>query len=160
MGNMVVTMKLRIGTSFYGAVSLLGFSAMFSRYIVGSGKYIWSDGRIYEGEWRRGMRHGHGKTQSGPSRSHLQGAVSRLGGRKTTPIYGLRKHKWGGSRWWEALESSHCLGGARGSAGSIHRSPGFKQKDHKIQDLHDPSPHECHVTSPGGHHREYAKVFR
>ncbi|KAK9127506.1 hypothetical protein Syun_016303 [Stephania yunnanensis] len=28
-----------------------------------SGKYIWSDGCIYEGEWRRGMRHGHGKTQ-------------------------------------------------------------------------------------------------
>ncbi|XP_008787445.2 phosphatidylinositol 4-phosphate 5-kinase 9-like [Phoenix dactylifera] len=27
----------------------------------GSGKYIWSDGCIYEGEWRRGMRHGHGK---------------------------------------------------------------------------------------------------
>ncbi|URE16804.1 PIPKc [Musa troglodytarum] len=27
----------------------------------GSGKYIWSDGCIYEGEWRRGMRHGRGK---------------------------------------------------------------------------------------------------
>ncbi|KAG6517526.1 phosphatidylinositol 4-phosphate 5-kinase 9-like [Zingiber officinale] len=27
----------------------------------GSGKYIWSDGCMYEGEWRRGMRHGHGK---------------------------------------------------------------------------------------------------
>ncbi|KAJ4705011.1 putative Phosphatidylinositol-4-phosphate 5-kinase [Melia azedarach] len=27
----------------------------------GPGKYIWSDGCIYEGEWRRGMRHGNGK---------------------------------------------------------------------------------------------------
>ncbi|PKU82896.1 phosphatidylinositol 4-phosphate 5-kinase 9 [Dendrobium catenatum] len=27
----------------------------------GSGKYIWSDGHTYEGEWRRGMRHGKGK---------------------------------------------------------------------------------------------------
>ncbi|THU61519.1 hypothetical protein C4D60_Mb07t24160 [Musa balbisiana] len=27
----------------------------------GSGKYIWSDGCIYEGEWRRGIRHGRGK---------------------------------------------------------------------------------------------------
>jgi 1-phosphatidylinositol-4-phosphate 5-kinase len=28
----------------------------------GSGRYLWSDGCIYEGEWRRGMRHGQGKT--------------------------------------------------------------------------------------------------
>ncbi|XP_065855500.1 phosphatidylinositol 4-phosphate 5-kinase 9 [Euphorbia lathyris] len=27
----------------------------------GNGKYVWSDGCIYEGEWRRGMRHGIGK---------------------------------------------------------------------------------------------------
>ncbi|KAM1050672.1 hypothetical protein ACFX13_033110 [Malus domestica] len=27
----------------------------------GKGKYVWSDGCIYEGEWRRGMRHGNGK---------------------------------------------------------------------------------------------------
>lgn len=27
----------------------------------GSGKYVWSDGCIYEGEWRHGMRHGNGK---------------------------------------------------------------------------------------------------
>ncbi|KAK9127956.1 hypothetical protein Syun_016753 [Stephania yunnanensis] len=30
-----------------------------------SGKYIWSMVCIYEGEWRRGMRHGHGKTLDG-----------------------------------------------------------------------------------------------
>lgn len=29
----------------------------------GSGKYIWSDGCQYEGEWRHGMRHGHGKLE-------------------------------------------------------------------------------------------------
>ncbi|XP_052172989.1 phosphatidylinositol 4-phosphate 5-kinase 9-like [Diospyros lotus] len=29
----------------------------------GSGKYVWSDGCKYEGEWRRGMRHGYGKLQ-------------------------------------------------------------------------------------------------
>ncbi|KAL8152870.1 hypothetical protein V2J09_010630 [Rumex salicifolius] len=29
----------------------------------GAGKYIWSDGCIYDGEWKRGMRHGHGKLQ-------------------------------------------------------------------------------------------------
>lgn len=29
----------------------------------GSGKYIWSDGCKYEGEWRCGMRHGYGKLQ-------------------------------------------------------------------------------------------------
>ncbi|CAF2102399.1 BnaA05g28620D [Brassica napus] len=27
----------------------------------GSGKYLWSDGSVYVGEWRRGMRHGNGK---------------------------------------------------------------------------------------------------
>ncbi|CAH8259941.1 unnamed protein product [Arabidopsis lyrata] len=27
----------------------------------GPGKYIWSDGCVYDGEWRRGMRHGIGK---------------------------------------------------------------------------------------------------
>ncbi|KAJ6792567.1 phosphatidylinositol 4-phosphate 5-kinase 9-like [Iris pallida] len=33
----------------------------------GQGKYVWSDGCTYEGEWRRGMRHGNGKI-SWPSR--------------------------------------------------------------------------------------------
>ncbi|XBI50479.1 hypothetical protein VPH35_113870 [Triticum aestivum] len=28
----------------------------------GSGRYTWSDGTIYDGEWRTGMRHGQGKT--------------------------------------------------------------------------------------------------
>uniref|UniRef100_A0A2P2JHS9 Phosphatidylinositol 4-phosphate 5-kinase n=2 Tax=Rhizophora mucronata TaxID=61149 RepID=A0A2P2JHS9_RHIMU len=27
----------------------------------GNGKYVWSDGCVYNGEWRRGMRHGNGK---------------------------------------------------------------------------------------------------
>ncbi|KAK7345485.1 hypothetical protein VNO77_16089 [Canavalia gladiata] len=29
----------------------------------GQGKYVWSDGCVYEGEWRRGMRNGIGKIQ-------------------------------------------------------------------------------------------------
>ncbi|KAL5150093.1 Phosphatidylinositol 4-phosphate 5-kinase 9 [Glycine soja] len=29
----------------------------------GQGKYVWSDGCVYEGEWRRGMRNGYGKIQ-------------------------------------------------------------------------------------------------
>ncbi|KAL0338518.1 UNVERIFIED_CONTAM: Phosphatidylinositol 4-phosphate 5-kinase [Sesamum angustifolium] len=29
----------------------------------GSGDYVWADGCKYEGEWRRGMRHGYGKIQ-------------------------------------------------------------------------------------------------
>ncbi|POO01797.1 Phosphatidylinositol-4-phosphate 5-kinase [Trema orientale] len=29
----------------------------------GKGKYVWTDGCIYDGEWRRGMRHGNGKIQ-------------------------------------------------------------------------------------------------
>lgn len=29
----------------------------------GRGKYVWSDGCVYEGEWRRGMRHGNGTIQ-------------------------------------------------------------------------------------------------
>ncbi|CAL9210716.1 unnamed protein product, partial [Musa hybrid cultivar] len=40
------------GDKYYG--TLLG------NVPEGSGKYIWSDGCIYEGEWRRGMRHGRG----------------------------------------------------------------------------------------------------
>ncbi|KAJ7976884.1 Phosphatidylinositol 4-phosphate 5-kinase [Quillaja saponaria] len=27
----------------------------------GNGKYVWSDGCLYDGGWRRGMRHGHGR---------------------------------------------------------------------------------------------------
>ncbi|XP_015870188.3 phosphatidylinositol 4-phosphate 5-kinase 9 isoform X1 [Ziziphus jujuba] len=29
----------------------------------GKGKYFWSDGCVYDGEWSRGMRHGNGKIQ-------------------------------------------------------------------------------------------------
>ncbi|OAY42751.1 phosphatidylinositol 4-phosphate 5-kinase 9 [Manihot esculenta] len=41
----------------------------------GSGKYVWSDGCIYEGEWRRGMRHGNGKVQW-PSGAAYEGEFS------------------------------------------------------------------------------------
>ncbi|KAM5559685.1 phosphatidylinositol 4-phosphate 5-kinase 9 [Rosa sericea] len=41
----------------------------------GKGKYLWSDGCIYEGEWRRGMRHGIGKI-SWPSGAVYEGEFS------------------------------------------------------------------------------------
>lgn len=41
----------------------------------GSGKYIWSDGCKYEGEWRCGMRHGYGKLQW-PSGAVYEGEFS------------------------------------------------------------------------------------
>ncbi|CAA7398996.1 unnamed protein product [Spirodela intermedia] len=41
----------------------------------GTGKYIWSDGCIYEGEWRMGMRHGNGKI-SWPSGALYEGEFS------------------------------------------------------------------------------------
>ncbi|KAK6943896.1 Phosphatidylinositol-4-phosphate 5-kinase, core [Dillenia turbinata] len=41
----------------------------------GSGKYVWSDGCLYEGEWRRGMRQGKGKIQF-PSGAFCEGEFS------------------------------------------------------------------------------------
>ncbi|XP_020574505.1 phosphatidylinositol 4-phosphate 5-kinase 9 [Phalaenopsis equestris] len=41
----------------------------------GSGKYVWSDGYSYEGEWRRGMMHGNGKLSS-PSGAFYEGDFS------------------------------------------------------------------------------------
>lgn len=41
----------------------------------GSGTYIWSDGCVYDGEWRRGMRHGHGKMML-PSGAVYEGEYS------------------------------------------------------------------------------------
>ncbi|KAL6133464.1 hypothetical protein ACLB2K_065699 [Fragaria x ananassa] len=41
----------------------------------GKGKYLWSDGCVYEGEWRRGMRHGIGKI-SWPSGAVYEGQIS------------------------------------------------------------------------------------
>ncbi|XP_057981991.1 phosphatidylinositol 4-phosphate 5-kinase 9 isoform X2 [Malania oleifera] len=52
-GFRVAELLLPNGESYSG--SLLG------NIPEGSGKYVWSDGCIYEGEWRRGMRHGNGK---------------------------------------------------------------------------------------------------
>ncbi|KAJ6746735.1 PHOSPHATIDYLINOSITOL-4-PHOSPHATE 5-KINASE [Salix koriyanagi] len=58
----------------------------------GNGKYVWSDGCVYEGEWRRGMRHGNGKTQwpSGTtyegefSGGYMHGAGTYVGSNKLT----------------------------------------------------------------------------
>ncbi|XP_058077256.1 phosphatidylinositol 4-phosphate 5-kinase 9 isoform X2 [Magnolia sinica] len=52
-GFRVGTLLLPNGESYSG--TLLG------NMPEGSGRYVWSDGCIYEGEWRRGMRHGIGK---------------------------------------------------------------------------------------------------
>ncbi|KAK7267799.1 hypothetical protein RIF29_20478 [Crotalaria pallida] len=41
----------------------------------GHGKYVWSDGCVYEGEWRRGMRNGIGKIQW-PSGAMYEGEFS------------------------------------------------------------------------------------
>ncbi|RWR75004.1 Phosphatidylinositol-4-phosphate 5-kinase [Cinnamomum micranthum f. kanehirae] len=41
----------------------------------GTGRYVWSDGCIYDGEWRRGMRHGNGKI-SWPSGAVYEGEFS------------------------------------------------------------------------------------
>ncbi|XP_059667558.1 phosphatidylinositol 4-phosphate 5-kinase 9 [Cornus florida] len=54
-GFRVGELLLSNGESFSG--SLLG------NLPEGSGTYVWSDGCKYEGEWRRGMRHGCGKLQ-------------------------------------------------------------------------------------------------
>ncbi|KAL5546058.1 hypothetical protein UlMin_005745 [Ulmus minor] len=59
---------------------LLSNGESFSGSVLGNipegrGKYVWSDGCIYEGEWRRGMRHGSGKLQW-PSGAVYEGEFS------------------------------------------------------------------------------------
>ncbi|XP_020234335.1 phosphatidylinositol 4-phosphate 5-kinase 9 [Cajanus cajan] len=54
-GFRVGELLLPNGESYSG--SLLGNTP------EGHGKYVWSDGCVYEGEWRRGMRNGLGKMQ-------------------------------------------------------------------------------------------------
>jgi len=72
----------------------------------GSGKYVWSDGCIYEGEWRRGMRHGNG-TLIFPSGAAYEGEFS--GGY----MHGQGTYTWPGhvtykGRW--RLNLKHGLG--------------------------------------------------
>ncbi|RDX76652.1 Phosphatidylinositol 4-phosphate 5-kinase 9, partial [Mucuna pruriens] len=54
-GFRVGELLLPNGESYSG--SLLGNTP------EGRGKYVWSDGCVYEGEWRRGMKNGFGKIQ-------------------------------------------------------------------------------------------------
>eukprot|EP00262_Sarcandra_glabra_P012634 TRINITY_DN3291_c0_g1_i1.p1 TRINITY_DN3291_c0_g1~~TRINITY_DN3291_c0_g1_i1.p1 ORF type:complete len:832 (-),score=150.15 TRINITY_DN3291_c0_g1_i1:636-3131(-) len=49
--------------------------SFFGNRPEGSGKYVWSDGCTYVGEWRRGMRNGSGKL-SWPSGSVYEGEFS------------------------------------------------------------------------------------
>ncbi|KAF6171556.1 hypothetical protein GIB67_018080 [Kingdonia uniflora] len=49
--------------------------SMLGNVLEGSGKYTYSDGCLYEGEWRRGMRHGNGKIQW-PSGAIYEGEFS------------------------------------------------------------------------------------
>ncbi|CAJ1968863.1 unnamed protein product [Sphenostylis stenocarpa] len=39
------------------------FGSLIGNIPEGQGKYVWSDGCVYDGEWRRGMRNGYGKIQ-------------------------------------------------------------------------------------------------
>ncbi|PWA67410.1 phosphatidylinositol-4-phosphate 5-kinase, core [Artemisia annua] len=60
-------LKLQNGEFYSG--SLLG------NVPEGSGKYVWSTGCVYEGEWRRGIWHGHGKLHF-PSGANYEGEFS------------------------------------------------------------------------------------
>lgn len=72
----------------------------------GSGKYVWADGFIYEGEWRRGMRHGYGKL-SFPSGAVYEGEFSGgyMSGQGTYTWPGHMTYK---GRW--RLNVKHGLG--------------------------------------------------
>ncbi|GAB4856576.1 Phosphatidylinositol 4-phosphate 5-kinase 9 [Ancistrocladus abbreviatus] len=81
----------------------------------GSGKYIWSDGCIYEGDWRRGMRHGNGKLQW-PSGAAYEGEFS--GGY----MHGTGTYTWTGhmtykGRW--RLNLKHGLGYQTFASGDV-----------------------------------------
>ncbi|KAK9733387.1 hypothetical protein RND81_04G064900 [Saponaria officinalis] len=94
----VAEISLPNGEFYYG--SLLGHVP------EGSGKYGWSDGCVYEGEWRRGMRHGRGKLMF-PSGAVYQGEFS--GGY----MHGEGTYTWPGhltyrGRW--RLSLKHGLG--------------------------------------------------
>lgn len=97
-GFRVGEITLRNGESYSG--SLLGTVP------EGFGKYVWSDGCVYEGEWRRGMRHGWGKL-SFPSGKVYEGEFS--GGY----MHGPGTYTWPGhmtykGRW--RLNVKHGLG--------------------------------------------------
>ncbi|GAV92705.1 MORN domain-containing protein [Cephalotus follicularis] len=49
--------------------------ALLGNVPEGSGKYVWSDGCVYDGEWRRGMSHGNGRIQW-PSGAVYEGEFS------------------------------------------------------------------------------------
>ncbi|XP_021774564.1 phosphatidylinositol 4-phosphate 5-kinase 9-like isoform X2 [Chenopodium quinoa] len=72
----------------------------------GSGKYSWSDGCVYDGEWRRGMRHGWGKL-SFPSGAIYEGEFSGgyMNGQGTYSWPGRMTYK---GRW--RLNVKHGLG--------------------------------------------------
>ncbi|KAI3442911.1 uncharacterized protein J3R85_000623 [Psidium guajava] len=72
----------------------------------GFGKYVWSDGCLYEGDWRRGMRHGNGRI-SWPSGAVYEGEFS--GGYKhgEGTYIGVDKMTYKG-RW--RLNLKHGLG--------------------------------------------------
>ncbi|GAA0147000.1 kinase [Lithospermum erythrorhizon] len=63
----------------------------------GSGAYIWSDSCKYDGEWRRGMRHGYGKLQW-PSGAVYEGEFSggymHATGTYTSPSNTTYKGRW------------------------------------------------------------------
>ncbi|KAJ1418925.1 Phosphatidylinositol-4-phosphate 5-kinase, core [Sesbania bispinosa] len=50
-------------------------SLYYSNIPEGQGRYVWSDGCVYEGQWRRGMRNGYGKIRW-PSGAVYEGEFS------------------------------------------------------------------------------------
>ncbi|XAR69158.1 1-phosphatidylinositol-4-phosphate 5-kinase [Bertholletia excelsa] len=98
VGFRVGELVLPSGESYYG--SLLG------NMPEGSGTYMWSDGCKYEGEWRRGMRHGSGKLQW-PSGAVYEGEFSGGYMHGTGTHVGSDKIKYNG-RW--RLSLKHGLG--------------------------------------------------
>ncbi|KAK4767553.1 hypothetical protein SAY86_015303 [Trapa natans] len=103
VGNLLLTN----GESYSG--SLLG------NLPEGSGKYVWSDGCIYEGEWRLGMRHGSGKI-SWPSGAVYEGEF--LGGyiHGSGTYSGSGKYMYKG-RW--KLNLKHGLGYQEYASGDV-----------------------------------------
>ncbi|XP_077244556.1 phosphatidylinositol 4-phosphate 5-kinase 9-like isoform X2 [Tasmannia lanceolata] len=92
---------------------------LFGNLPDGSGKYIWSDGCIYDGEWRRGMRNGNGKL-SWPSGAVYEGEFSGGYMHGTGTYIGPDKMTYKG-RW--RLNLKHGLGCQTFPNGDVFEGP-------------------------------------
>ncbi|KAM7262914.1 hypothetical protein ACFE04_000597 [Oxalis oulophora] len=107
-GFRVTDLLLTNGESYSG--TLLGNAP------EGSGKYVWSDGCMYEGEWKRGMRHGNGKIKF-PSGAIYDGEFSGGYMHGAGTYFGSDKLTYKG-RW--RLNLKHGLGYQVYPNGDIH----------------------------------------